>query len=73
MITFDQAELNKTKRRRLRKVYYGHYNHGSTLRHPVIRLGGKYLKEFGFEVGDRIEVWLEHNQITIKKQSESKA
>ncbi len=56
-------------RTRRRKVYYGYYPTPESLPHPVIRLGGKYLKKFGFVIGDTIEVLFTRHYITIKKVS----
>lgn len=61
---------------RLRKVYYGHYDHQFSSPHPVIRLGGRYLEAYGFTIGDTIDVVLEPHCITIKRipqQNPSKA
>jgi hypothetical protein len=61
------------KPRRL-KVYYGHHGN-SYLRHPVIRLAGKYLTQSDFKIGDLIEITIEQNHILISKlpQTETKA
>jgi len=57
-------------RRRKQKVYYGNYAYQGGFFHPVIRIGGKFLKDFGFEVGDNIEVNVTMGQISISKVSE---
>lgn len=68
MITLDQTKKNlKKKIPHLRKVYYGSYDRGSLNSHPVIRMGGKYLESFGFEIGDAIEVDFQPQRITITK------
>ena len=54
-------------RRRINKVYYAYYDHERWPPHPVIHLAGKYLKQYGFNVGDRIEVVVEPDQISIRK------
>lgn len=55
-------------RKRNHKVFYGFYdNRWTDNLHPVIRLRGKYLSKFGFNVGDAIEVLVDMGQITIKK------
>jgi len=62
--------INNVRAKRIRKVYYGHYAHRShwaNTIYPVIRIGGKYLTELNFQVGDAIEVTFEHNKITIAK------
>jgi hypothetical protein len=68
MITLDAQKLpeNGCKRSR-RKVYYAYYDREWGSPHPVIRLGGKYLQVFGFNIGDAIEVHLDHGRITIVK------
>jgi hypothetical protein len=56
----------KTVMIRKQKVYYQHYGrYGNT--HPFIRIAGQYLKRFGFNIGDIIEVNVENSQITIRK------
>ncbi len=55
------------KKMRKRKVCYAYYCSPRASPHPVIRLSGKYLENFGFVIGDTVEVYLDQNQITIKK------
>jgi antitoxin component of MazEF toxin-antitoxin module len=51
-------------------VFYGFYdNRWTENRHPVIRLRGKYLRAYGFDVGDAIEVSVDTGQITIRKKN----
>ena len=51
-----------------RKVYYKFARRSHKwIRHPVIRLGGIYLKEYGFNPGDEIEVSFAQGRIVIKK------
>jgi hypothetical protein len=51
-----------------RKVYSGHYKNGRKyVQHPVIRLGGKYLRKNGFEIGDTLHVSIVHGIIFIAK------
>ncbi|HSH67507.1 MAG TPA: SymE family type I addiction module toxin [Bacteroidia bacterium] len=53
-------------RKRKQKVYYQHYGkYGQT--HPFIRIAGQYLKKFGFNTGDTIEIKIETNCIVISK------
>jgi antitoxin component of MazEF toxin-antitoxin module len=54
-----------TKTRRL-KVYYRHHGN-SNEPHPFIRLAGKYLSGFNFEIGDNVEVAIEAGRIVITK------
>jgi hypothetical protein len=62
MLNVEQTEKSK----RQLKVCYG-YNSGSNKPHPLINLGGHYLKKFGFNVGDFVELTIEKGQIVIKK------
>jgi len=56
----------KTLMKRKQKVYYQHFGRkGET--HPFIRIAGQYLKRFGFNVGDIIELNVGDGYITIKK------
>ena len=53
--------------KRLMKVYYRHSPpHG---KFPKIRIAGKYLTNFDFEIGDTIEVKVEMGRITVTKVS----
>ena len=66
MITLDVEELKAPRKvPRLRKVHYGHYDSEFGRPHPVIRLGGKYLEEYGFMIGAPIDVNVEAGVITI--------
>lgn len=55
-------------RRKTQKVYYGHrlLQHGGYF-HPLIRIAGKFLKDFDFNIGDEIEVNVKMGEITISK------
>ena len=60
---------HKFTRRHL-KVYRGFYQVGYRKHlkpHPIIRLGGNYLENLGFQVGDSIEVRTEQERIVITK------
>jgi hypothetical protein len=59
--------------RRLRKVQYAYYDHGSDAPHPVIRIAGRYLEKFGFRIGDTITVVIGNGAISISKLSESES
>ena len=48
----------------LRKVYYLRYPHQKV---PMIRISGKYLVQYGIEVGDDIKVEYSKDQIVITK------
>jgi hypothetical protein len=62
--------MKRNKNLRLRKVHYGHYDRKPSIPHPVIRLGGKYLEAFGFEIGDTVEVKFEIGRITINRSTQ---
>jgi len=51
--------------KRLLKVYYLHSLKMEP--HPMIRITGKYLEDFDFEIGDNIEVKIEMGRIVITK------
>lgn len=53
--------------RRLR-VYYAHRPKGYS-KFPVIRLGGNYLADAGFQIGDELEVTVSERILTITKRS----
>ncbi|MCI0562702.1 MAG: type I toxin-antitoxin system SymE family toxin [Nitrososphaera sp.] len=70
MISLDVDAVPKNgKHKRVRKVYYGHYDREYGPPHPVIRLGGRYLEEYGFKVGDQINVQFDKGCIVIIKVS----
>ncbi|TAL57118.1 MAG: hypothetical protein EPN85_14600 [Bacteroidetes bacterium] len=63
-------ETNKfigATRRRTQKVYYGNHGYAGGFFHPLIRIAGKFLKDFDFNVGDQIEVNVKMGEITISK------
>ncbi|MBI1805643.1 MAG: type I addiction module toxin, SymE family [Ignavibacteria bacterium] len=67
-ITLDPTKVKKQRRiPRLRKVYYGYYDREFQAPHPLIRLRGKYLEDFGFAIGDKIEVDFQPHCIIITK------
>jgi hypothetical protein len=59
----DDTSRNK------RKVNYRYVKrrHNKWILQPVIRMGGLYLKSFGFNAGDEIEISFKRNLIIIKK------
>ena len=71
-INSDSSENTKAGNRCL-KVYYGSHHGSKYSRHPVIRLSGKYLRDFGFKIGDTIEVKLSDGRIEISKAITEKA
>ena len=66
MITLDLTATKKNGCRRRKVYYYSHDSEANSFR-PMIRLQGKHLKSYGFNIGDIIEVYFEQNNITIKK------
>ncbi|MBI3501319.1 MAG: hypothetical protein HY063_05940 [Bacteroidetes bacterium] len=55
-------------RRRKQKIYYGHYrNFNGGKFYPVIRVGGIFLRDFGFEISDCVEIIISQGKITISK------
>lgn len=51
------------------KVYYAFSDNrfSQNYNYPVIRLAGKYLRTFGFEIGTHVQVDLTDSQIVIRK------
>ena len=60
----EKENYDRRFQKRKRKVYSAYKNKS---RHPVIYLGGKYLRFYSFNIGDQIEVFMEPNQILIKR------
>lgn len=59
--------MKQLPNKRILKVYYGY--HGKPfVKHPLIRLAGKYLAAMDFRVGDEIEVSVEPHRILITKR-----
>jgi Toxin SymE, type I toxin-antitoxin system len=53
------------------KVNYAYYGNGFNNNYPVIRIAGKYLRTFGFEIGSELRIDLEADKITIMKTATS--
>ncbi len=53
------------------KVNYAYYANGFNNNYPVIRIAGKYLRSFGFEIGTDVQIDLESNRITISRIANS--
>jgi len=53
------------------KVYYAYYGNGLNNNYPVIRIAGKYLRSFGFEIGTDLRIDLEADRITIRRIPQS--
>lgn len=49
------------------KVYYAYYSNGFNNTYPVIRIAGKYLRSFGFEIGSEFQIDLEADKITVTR------
>lgn len=52
-------------------VYYQYPRWDKKDKVPTIRLKGNWLKEIGFEVGDKIEVECEEGRLVIRKKIEN--
>jgi len=65
-INSNCSENTNPGNRRL-KVYYGSHIGCRYSRHPVIHIAGKYLRDFGFKIGDTIEVKLSEGRIEISR------
>lgn len=55
--------------KRKQKVYYLQYedNWHKFTPQPMIRLAGKYLREFNFNIGDHIEIDVSTDKIEIRR------
>lgn len=53
------------------KVQYAYYGNGFNNNYPVIRIAGKYLRSFGFEIGTDLRIDLEADRITISRIAHS--
>ena len=62
----NNKERKAAPMKRIRTVYYGHYENTYRL-FPMIRIQGIYLLDYGFQIGDLIEVHFAQNKITINK------
>jgi len=69
MVELEPEASGNNHRRipRSRTVSSRHYDFERGPLHPYIRLGGKYLEAYGFKIGDRIELHLEWERLTITK------
>lgn len=56
----------RTPRIRMLRVYYAHHPKRFG-KYPVIRIGGEYLKRYGFGIGDKLEVKIGHHHVSITK------
>ncbi len=60
------AKNNSVVRKRM-KVYYGDFNKVGQYLLPLIRIRGKHLLKYGFQVGATISVVISNGEIIIKK------
>jgi hypothetical protein len=68
--TVDSKKESDVKTRRF-KIQYGHYR-DSFKRHPVLRLAGRWLSNYGFQIGDSVTLQIEKGQIHISKADSKK-
>lgn len=61
--------MKKHRNHKLRKVYYEFYSYNDEKAHPLIKIAGNYLEQFGFMIGDRIKVQIEKEKILIERIS----
>ncbi|MBI1805636.1 MAG: type I addiction module toxin, SymE family [Ignavibacteria bacterium] len=66
-LDFKTSDNNHQRIPRSRTVSSRYYDYESGSPHPYIRLGGKYLEDFGFNIGDSFTLNLEPDRITITK------
>lgn len=64
-VSFPTTTLSPPSRKL--KVYYAHYSKGFNNTYPVIRIAGKYLRSFGFEIGSVFHIQLEPDKITVTR------
>ena len=65
----EASDNNHRRIPRNRTVSSRYYDYESGHPHPYIRLGGKYLEDFGFKIGDSFTLNLEPDRITLIKTS----
>ncbi len=57
--------MDNKKYRELKVVEQAGYHYKPT---PTIILKGQWLKDFGFEIGEKVAIMCEHNQLVISKK-----
>ena len=62
----SEDRFTPNSKRLMRVSYTHHLRYG---KFPFIRITGKYLTDFDFEIGDTIELKVEMGRITITKVS----
>lgn len=65
----EKAADDNSRSKRKVNYRYVRRRHSKWIVHPVIRMGGLYLKNFGFNPGDEIEISFKQDLIIIKKIS----
>jgi hypothetical protein len=64
-VSFPSKTLSPPSRKL--KVYYAYYGNGFNNSYPVIRIAGKFLRSFGFEIGTELCIDLETDKITVTR------
>ena len=68
-VSFPKATISPPTRKL--RVYYAYYSNGFNNTYPVIRIAGKYLRSFGFEIGTEFQIDLEADKITVTRIANS--
>lgn len=68
-VSFPKTTTSPSSRKL--KVYYAYYGNGFNNNYPVIRIAGKYLRSFGFEIDTELQVDLEANKIIVTRLASS--
>lgn len=68
-VSFPKTTTSPSSRKL--KVYYAYYSTGFHNNYPVIRIAGKYLRSFGFEIGSNLHIDLETDRITVSRIAHS--
>ena len=68
-VSFPAKTLSPPSRKL--KVYHAYYGNGFNNTYPVIRIAGKYLRSFGFEIGTEFQIYLESGKITVTRIANS--
>ena len=58
------------QRTKERKMQYGFHHTDQQKPHPEIKIGGRYLEDAGFSIGDKVTVVVTENAIIIHKANE---
>jgi len=68
-LSFPSTTLSPPSRKL--RVYYAYYGNGFNNTYPVIRIAGKYLRSFGFEIGTELQIDFEADKITVTRVATS--